>query len=208
MQLNGPPAHTHVLPPGDDVATYWVMTDPPSDAGGDQLTTARPLPAVATTEIGGPGGSGAAGDCVATNTAAPGIDDAGTAMEELGGIARALKTGPKMERWERFGGRTQHLQDLIGGQVRVGRQHQRDHAADLGRRHARSLVVAVDPSGLGEVGIAPLTASVKMPALADVAESPIERPTSAIAIVRVKVIVPVPFAAAQLQLMDQTNARA
>ena len=74
-------------------------------------------------------------------------------MEELGGIARTLEGRAEDGGWERFGGRTQHLHDLIGSEVRDRRQHQRDHAADLGRRHARALVAAVDPSRFREVGI-------------------------------------------------------
>jgi hypothetical protein len=68
VHVNGPLVHTQVLPPGDDVTTYCVMAEPPSETGGDQLTDASALPASATTEVGGPGGFG---KCAAVRTAAP-----------------------------------------------------------------------------------------------------------------------------------------
>ena len=46
-----------VAPPGETVTVYEVMDAPPSTTGGVKLTTAIPLPAVAVTPVGAPGGS-------------------------------------------------------------------------------------------------------------------------------------------------------
>jgi hypothetical protein len=52
-----PPETVAVKPPGEDVALYDVIAAPPLDAGAVQLTDACPLPAVAVTFVGAPGGA-------------------------------------------------------------------------------------------------------------------------------------------------------
>ena len=49
------PVVVALCPPGDAVTVYLVMAEPPLVAGAVQLTTARPLPATACTELGEPG---------------------------------------------------------------------------------------------------------------------------------------------------------
>jgi hypothetical protein len=52
-QLNVPRA-IHVSPPGEEVARYEVIGEPPSLAGATQLTVAMVFPATATGPVGGP----------------------------------------------------------------------------------------------------------------------------------------------------------
>jgi hypothetical protein len=42
-------------PPGDEVTVYELIAAPPSLAGALKLTVACPSPALADTEVGGPG---------------------------------------------------------------------------------------------------------------------------------------------------------
>ena len=44
-----------VRPPGEDVAVYEVIGEPPVDAGGVKVTVACEIPAVAVPIVGGPG---------------------------------------------------------------------------------------------------------------------------------------------------------
>ena len=51
----GDPAELALMPPGFDVAVYEVIGEPPSDAGGVNVTVACALPAVAVPMVGAPG---------------------------------------------------------------------------------------------------------------------------------------------------------
>jgi hypothetical protein len=53
--VSGLPAPDAVLLPGDEVTVYEVIAEPPSDAGGVNVTVACPFPAVAATPVGAPG---------------------------------------------------------------------------------------------------------------------------------------------------------
>lgn len=55
VQISGPLDQEQVLPPGDAVTTYEVITAPPSDEGADQDTATELFAAVPVTEVGDPG---------------------------------------------------------------------------------------------------------------------------------------------------------
>jgi hypothetical protein len=68
MQESVPVVHVHVWPPEPEAATtYFVIAEPPFDAGATHFTVACALPAVAVTPVGAPGGA-------AGLTAAEGLD--------------------------------------------------------------------------------------------------------------------------------------
>ena len=55
MTVIGEAAPLAMMPPGDEVAVYEVIADPPFEAGGVNATVACPLPAVAMPIVGAPG---------------------------------------------------------------------------------------------------------------------------------------------------------
>jgi hypothetical protein len=56
------PLVVQVIPPGDEVAVYPVIGEPPSEAGAVQETRAEALPGAAATPVGAEGGAPAAGN--------------------------------------------------------------------------------------------------------------------------------------------------
>jgi len=57
----GLPEAVAVLPPGEEVAVYWVIGLPPLDDGAVNVTVACVFPAVAVPIVGGPGTVAAVG---------------------------------------------------------------------------------------------------------------------------------------------------
>ena len=53
--MQGLDADVQVNPPGLVVAVYWVIADPPVDAGAVQVTASWVLPGVRATPVGAPG---------------------------------------------------------------------------------------------------------------------------------------------------------
>jgi hypothetical protein len=57
-QESAPVVHVQVWPPEPEAATtYFVIAEPPFDAGATHVTVACALPAVAATPVGAPGGA-------------------------------------------------------------------------------------------------------------------------------------------------------
>ncbi len=55
VTTSGLPEPVAVFPSGDEVTVYDKIAEPPSDDGTAKLTLACPFPAVAATDVGGPG---------------------------------------------------------------------------------------------------------------------------------------------------------
>jgi len=55
LQESAPTLQVQVLPPGDAVTTYELITAPPFDNGANQDTVTDPLPATLVTDRGAPG---------------------------------------------------------------------------------------------------------------------------------------------------------
>ena len=75
-----------------------------------------------------------------------GIDQSGPTMERVGWIAGARC---RHASGERSGRRLQDRLHLRRSEIRIARQHQRGHPADDRGRHARALLEAVGPIGVG-----------------------------------------------------------
>ena len=56
MTVHGDDEHVPVIPPGEDVAVYAVIVDPPFEDGAVKATVACVSPAVAVPMVGAPGG--------------------------------------------------------------------------------------------------------------------------------------------------------